>query len=158
MSEKWSELKLRTALGDMKKKVWEVEIRDSDGMFYLAGDEWRGFVDDHDFQFGYFLVFFYCSDVTFYVVPFDLSGYRIAYDRPIIDYGHALVLVDDDDDEDDDDGSKVVVAQKPTGNEKKRRNLKLQNKPRFKFDLQSSYHQFDTIAGRIVSAVFFPFP
>lgn len=84
LSGKWPELKLSTALGDnndddKNKKVWRVEIQYFGGTFNLTGDGWRSFVKDHDLRFGYFLVFLHCSDVNFYVVPFDLTGFRIAY-------------------------------------------------------------------------------
>lgn len=107
LPEKYPELKLSTALGG-KQKVWSVEIgKDPDGMFHLTGDGWRCFVEDHDLRLGYFLVFIYSSDVSFYVIPFDLSEFRIAY-KPIqvqdttttpttIDDSEPVVVVIDDD-------------------------------------------------------------
>lgn len=83
LSERAPEVKLRTAFGGKKKKEWSVQAQDSGGMLYLTGDGWRRFVEDHDLRLGYFLVFIYCSGVTFYVVPFDLTGFRIAYNKPV---------------------------------------------------------------------------
>lgn len=138
LPKKWPELKLKTALGDetkkkKKKRVWSVDIRNSDGMFYLTGDGWRRFIDDHDLRFGYFLIFIYCSDVTFYVIPFDLSGFRIAYNgvnQPIGLENNADMDVDKDDVK-----SKIRVTDNDNRlklQKIRKQNMKVKNKPQFK--------------------------
>ncbi|KAL8473065.1 hypothetical protein ACS0TY_030052 [Phlomoides rotata] len=77
------------AIGDYLVEVvtclgrWVLEVRNDNGRFYVHGDKWARFVNNHELDEGGLLLFEHLDSFIFHATVFDSSGCEKSEFQPI---------------------------------------------------------------------------